>query len=155
RPAGSLPLVDGVFQPQPQQLLKELFLGAAVEGFKQPFYGLCSVILPHGADDAVPIQVCTAILVVCLEVWLKGVIRSGVPDQVPGPPLLTVQDLHQSNTSSRRSVSGRRVRITSRTSCRSKSSKDLLTRPRSSARLPSSPVRISRTAASRPRRSRG
>ncbi|CAN4044697.1 Translation initiation factor 2, partial [Dysosmobacter welbionis] len=37
RPAGSLPLVDGVFQPQPQQLLKELFLGAAVEGFKQPF----------------------------------------------------------------------------------------------------------------------
>ena len=100
RTAGGLPLVDRVLQPQPHQLLVQRLLTAAVESGKQGVDGLRPVVFADGADDAVPIEVRSPLLVIGFEIRLKAVIPGGVPDQIPGAALLTVQNVHQANTSS-------------------------------------------------------
>ncbi len=96
---GRLPLIDRVLQAKPYQLFVQVLLFAAPERRKQPVDGVRSVVPADRADDAVPVQVRPALLVIDLELRLKAVLPCGVPDQIPGPPLFTVQHVHQVNTS--------------------------------------------------------
>ena len=96
---GGFPLVDRVLQPKPYQLLVECLVPAAVEGGKEGINGLGTVVFPDGANDAVPVEIRPSLVIIGLEVRLKVIVPGGVPDQVPGPALLTVQNFHQANTS--------------------------------------------------------
>ena len=93
---GCLPGKGGALQSQPHQLLVERLLLAAVKGGKEPVRGLSAVIFPDGADDAVPVQVRPALPVVGLEVRLVAILLGGVPDEVSGPPLFAVPNVHVS-----------------------------------------------------------
>ena len=91
---GGFPLVDRVLQPKPHQLLVECLVPAAVEGGKEGINGLGTVVFPDGANDAVPVEIRPSLVIIGLEVRLKVIVPGGVPDQVPGPALLTVQNFH-------------------------------------------------------------
>ena len=113
RPLGGFPQIGGILQPQPYHLFIGGLPGVSVKTLEEVCKGIRAKIFSDGADDAVPVPVCPAVLIVGLEVRFEGIVLRRVPDEVPRPALFVVQDLHQANTSPAERSSGRRVRITS------------------------------------------
>jgi hypothetical protein len=73
---------------------------AASKRFEEFIDRLCAIILSHGTNDTVPIQIGSAINVIDLEFRLKTIVPRGIPNQISGSGFFLFPNLHQANTSS-------------------------------------------------------
>ena len=151
-----LPAVNAVFQPQPEQALVGVRILVLLEGQKDLFDLRIVIMTADRADDGIPVKLRLALFIVGLKIGAEIIILRGVPDDVYGAFFLKLRYLvHCANKSAAERSARIRAWMISETSCRSKSSKDLLIMPISSACPVLRPFFTRDREAIRPRRSRG
>jgi len=124
-------LVDAVFQADPKQAFIEIVIRISFKIIDKVLELGVIVIFTDCAENVVPVQLGLSGGVVDFKIRLKGVVFGGIPDDVDRPFLLFALVFHCQwlKIFDRSRFSGMRRRMTSSTSSRSKSSKDLLVIP--------------------------
>ena len=78
----SFPLENTVLQPKPHQAFINIAFLILLKAAQHLFQHRIIIVFPHGADDAVPVEISDSVAVVCLEIGAERVVPGAAPDNV-------------------------------------------------------------------------
>ena len=92
RPLCSFLLENTVLQTQPHQAFIDVAFLILLKAAQHLFQDGIIVVLSHGADDAVPVEIGNSVAVICFEVGVERVVPGTAPDNVFCPLLLKLRN---------------------------------------------------------------